>query len=283
MTVAADHPRPRVRRIVVAIDASPASRAAAEAAIRLAAEARVEIEGVFIEDENLARFAALPFTRVVWALSGLSLDFGSAELQRAQRLQAARARTVLAEAAGSRVSWRFRVARGPLARELMLAAGGADLISLGFAAGERPRGAGSLARRAVREAPGPVLLLRTPLAPKAPVVVWLDGGDGDARALDYGLWLARAHGGALTVLIGPADEATRRRIETAARRRLGEIGGGAGSATRIRHIEGDPESARQAALAAAHGGILVAGTVLGGDSRVEDLIKGCACSLLLMR
>jgi len=270
---------PRVRRIVVAIDASPASRAAAEAAARLAAEARAEIEGVFIEDENLARFAALPFTRVVGALSGLSRDFGSAELRRTQRLQVARARAVLAEVAGSRVSWRFRIARGPLARELMLAAGGADLISLGFTAGARPRGAGSLARRAVREAPGPVLLLRTPLGPGAPVVVWLDGGDGDARALDYGLWLARAHGGALTVLIGPADEDTRRRIEVAAGRRLRA----AGLASRIRHLEGDPESARRAALAAAHGGILVAGAALGGDSRVEALIKGCACSLLLMR
>ena len=52
-------------RILVALDASPYSHAAIEVATILAADLRAELQALFIEDIDLLRLAALPFTREV--------------------------------------------------------------------------------------------------------------------------------------------------------------------------------------------------------------------------
>jgi nucleotide-binding universal stress UspA family protein len=51
----------RIKRIVIAIDASPTSLAALEATAELAARWDAEILGVFVEDTDLLRMATLPF------------------------------------------------------------------------------------------------------------------------------------------------------------------------------------------------------------------------------
>ena len=54
-----------VERILVAIDASPGSLAAAETAARLAALLNAELEGLFVEDDRLLRLPAAPLARQV--------------------------------------------------------------------------------------------------------------------------------------------------------------------------------------------------------------------------
>ena len=52
--------KPQMRRILVAVDASPHSLAALDAALRLAADLEAEIIGLFVEDINLLRLAGMP-------------------------------------------------------------------------------------------------------------------------------------------------------------------------------------------------------------------------------
>ena len=49
-----------IARILVALDASPASVAAAAAAASLAGRLHAELEGVFVEDADLLALAAYP-------------------------------------------------------------------------------------------------------------------------------------------------------------------------------------------------------------------------------
>ncbi|MBK7177644.1 MAG: universal stress protein [Chloroflexi bacterium] len=53
----------KIQRILVALDASPHSLAALEAAIDLAERLDAELQGLFVEDINLLRLAQLPFAR----------------------------------------------------------------------------------------------------------------------------------------------------------------------------------------------------------------------------
>jgi len=50
----------KIRRVLVAMDASPHSRAALEAAIELASHFEAELRGLFVEDINMLRAVGLP-------------------------------------------------------------------------------------------------------------------------------------------------------------------------------------------------------------------------------
>jgi len=54
-----------VRRVLVALDASPVSPEAAQAAAELAAQMQAQIEGLFVEDVTLLDLASLPLTAPV--------------------------------------------------------------------------------------------------------------------------------------------------------------------------------------------------------------------------
>jgi len=276
-------PARRRRRIVVGLDTSTASLAALEAAARLAGELDAEVEGLFVEDVNLVRFAELPFTRVVDAISGIAHEIGAEDMARELHGLAARARGALVAAAGERVAWRFRVVRGSVSGEILAAAGAADLITLGYVGLAPPPGrrAGSLVLRTVLEAPGSVLLLRHAPAPGAPIVACLHGGAKDREVLAYSAALARAYDGTLVVASyqRPADE--RRRLAASAARRMR----GAARPPRYLALEGDAEAARAHVLTAARGGVLAAAAdcpLFTGDD-LRSLVAGCTCSLLLVR
>jgi nucleotide-binding universal stress UspA family protein len=166
------------RRILVGIDASSASLDALAAAASVAARLGSELAGLFVEDEDLLRLAALPIGDIVRMPGGgrERLDRESAEA--GLRAIASHAREALERTASvHRVAWSFRVMRGRVVSEVLAAAEGADLVVLGAAGHGRPaRGAiGRTARAAAARAPIPVLLL----APGARVgdgVVAVDDG-----------------------------------------------------------------------------------------------------------
>ncbi|NIO41266.1 MAG: universal stress protein, partial [Burkholderiales bacterium] len=112
-----------VRRILVALDASPHSQAALRAAAELAAELKAELLGVFVEDINLLRLAALPGAEEVVSALGRARALDPVRLERALRLQAAELRRALESvAAETHVRWAFRVTRGRVVNELLSAA-----------------------------------------------------------------------------------------------------------------------------------------------------------------
>jgi len=59
-----------IRRIAIAVDASPTSIAALEATVELAAVWEAEVLGIFVEDVNLIKAASLPFAGEVGSHSG---------------------------------------------------------------------------------------------------------------------------------------------------------------------------------------------------------------------
>ena len=214
-----------IRRILVALDASPHSLAALDAAAELAARLQAELMGLFVEDINLLRLAGLPFAREIHAFSGRPRDLDSQYMERELRAQAERARRALARAAEqAQVRWSFRVARGAVLSEVLQASAEADLISLGklgWSASTR-RELGSTARGVLSQARCHALLIQHEVPHDAPVLVLYDGSAGAAKALSTAARLAQGRDGRLTVLIVARTPAVAQRLQTQVAERLRE-------------------------------------------------------------
>lgn len=197
--------RPLVlRRILVALDASPHSLAALRAAVELAVRFQADVVGMFVEDINLLRLAELPFTDELGLVSATrrSLEPDEVERQlRARAFEIRRALQTMAEQA--RVHWEFKMTRGAIAAELLKAAAGVDLVILGkqgWSPGPRRR-LGSTARAAVYQAPTLTLITSTTRHTQLPMAVVFDGSVRARKALAMVSTLARHADGHLLVLI----------------------------------------------------------------------------------
>lgn len=178
-----------VRRIVVAADASAPGRAALDAAIRIAQRLEAELEGLYLEDVNLKRLAALPIARE-FQFGGVARSAAAvADDLRAEGMRLRRAFEAATARAQVRAS--FRVAEGHLEHSMVAEAGEADLLIIGH---ER-RIAFSPSR-----APAAAAMASRPL-------VLYDGSQGAARALDLAARFADDEPGALTVVIRAPSEA----------------------------------------------------------------------------
>lgn len=117
------------KRIVLGFDASSPGSAAA-VAVELARALSAELAGVFVEETDAHRLAALPFAVLVES-TGRSTPLGPRDLAALLRVAADRAeRVLLREAARAHVRASFRVARGRLVRELESEAAERDVIVL---------------------------------------------------------------------------------------------------------------------------------------------------------
>lgn len=202
---AADQP---IRRIVVALDASPLSLAALQAAVALAAGMEAELAGLFVEDIHLLRLAATPAaTRLLYpTATEESLD--ARRMEREWRAQAERARRELALAAEhAKVRWSFRIVRGDVPAEVLLAAAEADLLTLGRSGWSpvRALNLGSTARAAIAGTGCSLLLAHRSISSKLPVLVVYDGSSSAIAAGRLAARLARATSKHLVLLI-PSPE-----------------------------------------------------------------------------
>jgi nucleotide-binding universal stress UspA family protein len=207
----------RIRRILVALDASPHSLAALEAAAELAADLEAELLGLFVEDVNLLRLAELPFARESGFFSLTSRPLSSRYIERQLRAQAQRARQALALLAErSDVPWSFRVARGAIAAELLSAAAEADLTILGKAGWSltRRRRLGSTARQVLVQSERLTLILQHGACLELPALVVYDGSPTAARALNVAAHLMRGKDGELVVLLLSAGPAAAQELRT---------------------------------------------------------------------
>jgi len=128
----------RIARIIACF--APGSAGSPEAVARLAAEMQVELLGLFIEDVELLRFAALPFAAEVGFPSAARRSVDLAGLERQLHAQAAGLRQALATALDpTAVSWSFRVARGSRAEQLLSAATEGGVPTLLVPPGTDPR------------------------------------------------------------------------------------------------------------------------------------------------
>jgi nucleotide-binding universal stress UspA family protein len=193
-----------IHRILVALDASLRSLAALEAAADLAAQWHAELLGLFVEDVDLLRLASAPAAIHCVYPSASEQPLSAVQIESELRALAERARRSLAGAAErAQVHWSFRIVRGNVPAEVLLAAAEADLLTMGGAGGSIARrlGLGSTARAAIAGARSSLLLVQGRVARHLPVLTIYDRTPGAADACRFAAHLAETTSGRLTVLL----------------------------------------------------------------------------------
>lgn len=218
-----------IKRILVALDASPHSLAALEEAAGLAQRLEAELVCLFVEDANLLRLAGLPLTPGFNLLTAARQDPDLESIERELRALAGQVRKAVEETGRRRgVAVAFRVARGGVAAELIAAGDEADLLIIGRrghgfenrlrlphwsrkpdAAPRRERiHLGMTARRVAAGARHSVLLIHRGAHIAGPLMVAYDGSPGAERALAAAARIAGRNGSDISVLaLGDSPEA----------------------------------------------------------------------------
>jgi len=244
-----------LQRILVALNASPHSQAALEAAVRLAMDFEAEVEGLFVEDETLLRAAQLPFAEEVRAFTASPKGLTNQRMKRQLRYQAEYAEHILQQTAEqAEVAYNFEVVQGDVTRELMNAATEVDLLVLGRTSRTSSRRQlGSTSETLLTDAPTPVLVLREAVPPQQPVLVYYDGRDAAKAALDVAVQLSRRSGPRpLTVLLPADDETETDRLREEVRARCNQL-----DAPLSVHVLTRAESRRLSAFARRKGGLVI--------------------------
>ncbi len=265
----------RIRRILVALDATARCAAALEESARFAARLDAELLGVFVEDVNLLRLAALPFVRETGTHSATTRRIEDRAMERALRVQAQQARAALdAAAARMGVAVRFAVARGQVAAQLIEAARDADLVILALA---RREAIGAKIRAVLSGVPGPLLLLREGAGVRAPVVTVHDGTPTADRAVEIAGQLAHDLGAReLTVLTPVPGSGGGERL----RRELPERLRHAGLAAHIHPVPDGVEALVRAILRLEPGTLVL---TAGCEPLLPALLAGDGSAILLLR
>ena len=206
------------RRILVATNDSPHSRAALRMAAQLAAGLEAKLDSLFVKNQTLLRAAQIPFAKEVRTHSVAPQRLDTRRAQRQLHAQAERAEaTVRTIAERADVDYAFRVVEGRVTHELIRAADEADLVALGKTSTQSSRRRlGTTTRAVLAEAPTPVLVLRQALRGRRPLFTYYDGSDAAQTALTVAAELAgRGDGHRLTVCLPPTDDATAQQLQAA--------------------------------------------------------------------
>lgn len=194
------------RRILVALDASPASLAALDLAADLAARYQAELLGIYVEDINLLRLAEIPFSREIGHFSGISHEIDSRKIERELQTQARRVeRRLSAIAQKANLRWSFQKMRGVIHGELLDAAQDTDLIIMGKTGWSRRRQLGSTARNVAVNSTIQSLIMLHKVRPETPIMVIYDGSQASQKAL-LAAQLVSSRDVPLNVLIISADQ-----------------------------------------------------------------------------
>jgi nucleotide-binding universal stress UspA family protein len=192
-------------RVLLTFQTAEAAPDLLSTAVALARSLPAQLSGLFIEDIDLLRLAALPFTREVGGASGTVRAIDLPEVERTLKRQAEHARQSLANVAQKlQLPWSFEVTRGTLLDEV-LAAAAADFVVTGRARSvARSIGPGSMA------ASGEQLVLAL-----------FDASDAGFRALTAALHLAHGRPELLSLLVPSNGVKGRNEIEQLAANWLG--------------------------------------------------------------
>jgi nucleotide-binding universal stress UspA family protein len=198
----------RIRRILVALDASPHSLAALDAAVDLAARMEVELAGLFVEDVELLRIADSPSAREVVYTAASEAPLNRAVMERKLRAQSSQLRKALAAAAHrAQVRWSFQTVRGHVTPALREAAGRNDIVALGrlgWSFGRRMR-IGSTALELATSSIPLLLISQRSVIDHRRLLVYYDGSHASREAVLVTAKLARSGKQGVTVLLGAAD------------------------------------------------------------------------------
>ncbi len=264
-----------IRRILVALDASPDSLAAAEAAAEMAALLSAELRGLFVEDVELLRLVASPLAREVDLLTVSYRGAESKAVEGQLRVHARRSRKALERSADRlRIQSSFQVARGAVHQEIVAAAADADLVILGRIGWtmRRRRNLGTTTRALISRSPGRVLLLERSLAIRSPIVVLFDGSGPGRDALDLAAYLASQRSDPLRVLMVGDDAGALR----------AEVAGRLGASIETSWLGRPGAEAVAGAVSRLMGGVVIVpvATPVLGEEHLRALLDRVACPVL---
>lgn len=267
----------RVRRILLALDASPDSRAALDLVSRLAALLEAELRGLYVEDERLAELTDLTFLREVDAVSGRVRQIQDAEVERQLRAEATRAGRDLARVGEQMgIRWSFRVSRGKVAAEVTAAARESDLVTVGVRSRRAGGRVGSTVRALVRARGNPVLIVRRGMRLGDRVHVLDDGSEEAARAVALAEAISRRPRATLTVDVEGDREDQHARIE-AHRERFGRKNRDDVVVQPVpAHGPGSTPPGMECGLL-----VLPRTRVVDGDVDLDELLRTSACPILI--
>jgi hypothetical protein len=245
-----------IRRVLLAAGTGSIADDSVKAARAIAAVLQAELTALFVEDPNLVRMAALPFTREIGAASGSVHSIEPADIERALRLQAERMRRSLAELAS------FRVERGGFAQRIL------EEISDSVAAVLSPQWQIMLPAS------------RVSVQPEARHVVTLyDDNPGSVRALALGLRLSQSQADLCVAVAGTDAEFSAR--QEAARSR---VAAAAGPMEFIRLATDQPlDLARAVRRRGGAALVLSSRSMKMTTERLRVLLENLQCPLVLLR
>jgi len=273
-----------IERIVVALDPSAHSRAALEAAARMAARLGAELQALFIEDVNIRRLTELPFVQEVGLYTGSCRRVEVHELSRQLRVQAGRMRHHFgAITQHIETQCTFQEIRGSVTSEVLSAAAEADVVILGKGAWspfETERLA-PMVREVLIDVPASSLVLQAGSRVEPPMRVVYDGTPLGHKAVATAAELVRGEDRFLTVFILADDKDEAARQEDDVRQQLE----GAGleisfqrlteaSVSRLSHLVAHEERGTL---------LLPAGTAALEDEAVLDFLDETRAPVLLIR
>jgi nucleotide-binding universal stress UspA family protein len=274
MASQADDDGAAIRRLVVLLDASRASRAALEEAADLAARRGFELLGLFVEEEALLRSAGLPFAREIGPTSAALRPLDPARIERRLRAQAREMQQLLQGLTRRyAITASLQVARGAVVAQALAYITPSDLIVVGKTGWSslRPGRLGSTPRSLVAQASLAVMVLGEAGGAQAhPTMVLFDHPEAGPRALAMATQIARRDGRTLTVLLPPADPETLADL----RRRAASWLAGRGVEAEMQELAGTGPEAIAGAVRTAGGRTLVV-------SRASPALAGPAGARLI--
>ncbi len=201
-------PRVRFRRVLLALGTASGDPATVERAAALAARLRGELLALYVEDTDVARLAEFASVSTLSTVTATAGPLETGNLRDTLRLQVARLRRELEQAAlRRRVKLAFQVRQGRLLAEALSAATDEDLVVVGWAAGGRtPPWAASVPATVVAQALAAararsVLLLHAGAPAKGSVLIAFDGSDAARHALALGTQVAELEDAPVEVVL----------------------------------------------------------------------------------
>lgn len=195
----------KIERILVALDASPHSIAALDAAAGLAVMHQAELVGLFVEDIDLLNLAELPFSREIIYPQALGRRIEVPLMTARLKELAEEARKAISESAlRAGVEWMFLVRRGGVLTELLKEVDRCDLLVLGKASHVEKRRRvrlGTTAADLLARSSRPVLVLQHGEVCRGPAILLYDGSAGTRASLPAAFEVGKMFEGTPVVLL----------------------------------------------------------------------------------
>lgn len=249
------------RRLLLALDASRCCPDDVVLAVELAAMLGGDLEGLFVEDDDLMTLARLPFAREVGGRSGQNRAMPGETVESVVKRRVERAAGELERAARLRnVPVRHTTTRGKVVRQAFAQGERRDILILQPAARSVPT-----PRRAVGR----------------PILAWYEGDGEAATALDLAVALARTTGSELLVGVPAGRFGTESDVRGLLARWIARLPG----RVRVQVVYGTPTDAIVGTVRTARAAqvILAANSDLASVDGVERLLAVIGVGLVLVR